>query len=630
MKEILANGPLEILQKYWGYSAFRPGQEPIITSLLSGRDVLALLPTGAGKSICYQVPGLLLPGITLVISPLIALMKDQVYQLLSRGIPAAAVHSGLSTTQVQDILNHAIDGKYKFLYLSPERLKTKAFQQAQNYLNVSLLAVDEAHCVSKWGHDFRPAYLEMSDFRSGNYPIIALTATATKDVREDIVKGLGLRKPQLEVQSFARKNLSYHVKQVDDKLSFLYEFLKSHPGSAIIYARTRKRTTEIADYLNLKGLPASFYHAGLSHQERNQRQDEWVKKSDAVMVATNAFGMGIDKPNVRAVVHYDLCDNLEAYYQESGRAGRDGLPSSALLLFSRADEPLLRKNLEIKYPAPEFQRKVYRSLGNYLKVTEGDDKLGPYTFELHAFCATFGLEPLPTHHALKLLENQDFLSLSEAYHQPSRIMMRYKADLLEAFQERNPKYAEILRTLLRINGGEVFQNFKEISEDELGNALKISYNDVCAALQFLEGQQVLYYQATRQAPTVSFRHYRYDAAQLPLQIKYIRLRKEREEHALAKMLAYAALSEGCRMKFIQNYFDEFSAKPCGNCDNCKRTSSDAPGLKERIWNTLPASIDVLREQFEGTQREKAGKLIHSALENGELGMDSLGLIFPVK
>lgn len=630
MKEILATGPLAVLQKYWGYSAFRPGQESIITSLLSGQDVLALLPTGAGKSVCYQVPGLLLPGTTLVVSPLIALMKDQVFQLEQRGIKAAAVHSGLSTAQVQQILNDTIDGKYRILYLSPERLKTKVFQQAAAHIRISLLAIDEAHCVSKWGHDFRPAYLEMADFRTGNYPIVALTATATKEVREDIIQGLGLKKPQRVLQSFARKNLRYCAYQAEDKLSFLYEFLKMHPGSAILYARTRKRCVEIADYLQMKGLAAAFYHAGLSHQERNQRQEHWVAQKDAIMVATNAFGMGIDKANVRTVVHFDLCDNLEAYYQESGRAGRDGLPSAALLLYSRADEPLLRKNLELKYPPVEFLRKVYRSLGNYLKVPEGEEQLGPHPFELHHFCATFGLEPLPTHHALNSLENQNFLTLSEAYHQPSRMLMRYRADRLQEFQDRNPNYAVLISTLLRIVGGEVFQNFKDISEDELGNALKMSFDDVCAALRFLDGQLVLHYQATHQAPTLRFLHYRYDAAQLPVQTKYLRLRKEREEYALEKMLQYAGLKDGCRMKFIQNYFDESSATPCGSCDNCKKEKRSTWNLREKIWEALPANISELREQFEGTEREQAGEIVHRALEKGELKMDSLGLIFPTK
>lgn len=630
MKEILAVSPLEVLRKYWGYPDFRPGQESIIHSLLSGQDVLALLPTGAGKSVCYQVPGLLLPGITLVISPLIALMNDQVAQLLQRNIPAAAIHSGLSNVQVEEILNQAIDGKYRFLYLSPERLKTRAFQNAVQYLRIGLLAIDEAHCVSKWGHDFRPAYLEMNGFRTGHYPIVALTATATKEVRKDIVSGLGLKKPKLVVQSFARNNLRYLGYHADDKLSFLFEFLQKNPGSAIVYARTRKRTVEVADYLCSKGIAASFYHAGLSYAERSQRQQAWVQKPDAVMVATNAFGMGIDKANVRAVVHFDLCDNLEAYYQESGRAGRDGLPSAALLLSSNADEPLLRKNLALKYPDVAYLRKVYRALGNYLKVPEGEGQLGPHVFETHTFCATFGFEPLPTHHALKLLELQDFIVLSEAYHQPSRLMFRCNVDLLHDFQERNPTYAEFIRTLLRMTGGEVFQNFKDISEDELGNVLRKSFDEVADVLRFLEGQQLMYYQATRHAPTVRFLHYRYDAAQLPLRIKYMRQRKESEEYALEKMLTYARLTEGCRMQFIQNYFDEHTAIPCGNCDNCKKERTSAGALKEKIWRALPAKIDVLREVFEGKERELAGEIIHLALEKGELSIDRLGLIFPTK
>lgn len=623
-----STSPLEILQRHWGYSSFRPGQLDIIQALLDGQDVLALLPTGAGKSICYQVPGLLRKGLTVVISPLIALMKDQVFQLERRNIRAAAIYSGVSSPT--DILNNAIDGKYDFLYVSPERVQTRAFQNAMNYLKIGLLAIDEAHCISKWGHDFRPAYLALHDFRNGKYPIVALTATATNEVRNDIITGLGLKNVRQVVQSFARPNLNYRVQYAEDKNEQLIQVLQENPGASIIYTRTRKRTSEIANFLNKNGIPANYYHAGLDLEKRNEIQDAWIKTPKGIVVSTNAFGMGIDKADVRTVIHYDICDNLEAYYQESGRAGRDGLISQAILLYHPADDRILQKQLELKYPPTEFQRKVYRNVCSYLQVPEGESDPAGHIFHLQDFCSTFGLEPLPTHNALKLLEYQNFIALSEAYHQPSKAKVLYRAEALERFQENNPKYAHFLSTLLRINGGEIFQTFKEISESELAYATGSSYGNCVEILQFLHRQNVISYQAQTAAPRLTFIQYRYDAASLPIQVAALKWRKERDSKALEAMLAYAKLRHECRMAFIQQYFDERGAKPCGHCDNCKRESKPSPDIREKIYNLLPTTLDVLHRSFSGSEKEYAGKYIQIALQKGELQMDALGLIFVAK
>jgi ATP-dependent DNA helicase RecQ len=629
--------PTEILKKYWGYSTFRDLQDEIVESVLSAKDTLAIMPTGGGKSVCFQVPGLLLEGVCIVVSPLIALMKDQVNQLQQRGINAQAIYSGVDSTTSTDYFNDAIDGKIKFLYVSPERLHTYAFLNALKYLKIGLLAIDEAHCISKWGYDFRPAYLDINKIRENYqgkaFPTIALTATATEQVRKDIIERLSLKKAAVFIKSFARENLSYHIKKTESKENHLLEYLKRHSGSAIVYAKTRKRTVEMANFLSKNGIPTDHYHAGLSLNERNKKQDDWIKSDSGVIVATNAFGMGIDKANVRTVVHVDLCDNLEAYYQESGRAGRDGKPCSALLLYNDSDILTLEKNLEKKYPEKEVLRKTYQSLANFYQVNEGEQTFKLYDFDLHNFSSTFGLELLQTHNALKLLESQNLIHLSEAYFQPAKIRILLNASDLFRFQERNTQIDEFIKTILRIYGGEIFSSYVTIHENELVSALRSTYSVVIDSLNYLHKHKAIEYIPQKTLPQFSFLQYRYDADRLPLNYKEIATRKANDRRALKAMTSYAMQTHRCRMAQIQDYFDEKNPKNCGKCDVCKHKtnlgldSEMAVNVREKIGSLLPASISNLEKHFSAEEKELAGKILKAALSSGELKMDSFGLIY---
>lgn len=638
--EKIISEPENVLQNFWGYETFRPLQKDIILNVLAGRDTLAILPTGGGKSVCFQVPGLMMKGICVVISPLIALMKDQVFQLEKRGIAAAAIYSGLDNKTITDILNRAIDGHLRFLYVSPERLKTVAFKNALNYIKIGLLAVDEAHCISKWGHDFRPAYLEISEMRSfttgQKYPVIALTATATREVRKDIIERLSLRTPGIYLQSFARGNLSYRVQCSEQKEMLLLEFLKKEAGSAIVYARTRKRTVEIATFLSKNGLKADFYHAGLPLPERNKKQDAWLAGTDTVMVATNAFGMGIDKADVRAVAHTDLCDNLEAYYQESGRAGRDGKPCAALLLYSKSDILTLEKHLDMKYPELSVLQRVYQCLSNYYQVPLGELEYGSFDFDLYRFSSTFGLDMLQTHYALKLLESQDIIFLSESYYQPSRLKFLFGADLLTEFQERNPGVSEAIRSVLRIYGGEVFNSFVDIRENEIASALGGSYSGILDALNFLQKHRVIEYIPQKTTPQLGFSGFRYDAARLPLNHRQLTDRKANDRRSLKAMVMYAEQDYHCRMNVIQDYFDEENPAPCDQCDVCTGnrkawlSATDRERLQRTLHGLLPAGVEDLQRSFNAEEREKVAAIIKKELAAGRLGMDRYGLIFVAK
>lgn len=633
--EKIISAPENVLHHFWGYDAFRPLQKDIILNVLSGKDTLAILPTGGGKSICFQVPALMLKGICLVISPLIALMKDQVFQLRKRGISAAAIYSGMDTPAVTDILNEAIDGRLRFLYVSPERLKTTAFRNALNYLKIGLLAIDEAHCISKWGHDFRPAYLEISEIKSftapQKYPVIALTATATKEVRKDITERLSFRSPGIYMQSFARENLAYRVLCSDQKEMHLLEFLRKEAGSAIVYTRTRKRTVEIAAFLSKNGIAADFYHAGLPLPERNKKQDQWLAGADTVMVATNAFGMGIDKSDVRTVVHTDLCDNLEAYYQESGRAGRDGKPCSALLLYSKSDILTLEKNLNMKYPDLPVLQQVYQCLSNYYQVPLGELEYGFHDFDLYRFSSTFGLDMLQTHYALKLLESQGIIFLSESYYQPSRLKFIFRADPLMDFRERNPQVSEAIQAILRIYGGEAFNSYVDIRENEIASALSAPYSQTLEALNFLKKHRVIDYIPQKSAPQLSFQGFRYDAARLPLNHRQLSERKSNDRRSLKAMVRYAEQDHHCRMNVIQDYFDEENPEPCGKCDVCVKNrglpGTETGELKVRISRLLPAGVEDLQRSFAPEDREKVVAMIKKGLASGEFGMDLYGLIF---
>ena len=459
----------EILKQYWGFDQFRPLQQDIINAVLDGKDVLALLPTGGGKSICFQVPAMAVDGICLVISPLIALMKDQVENLKKKGIPALAVYSGMSFLEVKKTLQNAAYGNYKFLYVSPERLQTNLFLEYLTAMKVNLLAVDEAHCISQWGYDFRPPYLHIAELKEflPKVPILALTASATKQVQDDICEKLQFTGGHARFQqSFERPNLSYSVFNTAAKQNKLLEIIKNVPGSGIVYCKSRRHTKEVADLLKLHQISADFYHAGLSNEERSTRQESWINNKTRVMCCTNAFGMGIDKPNVRVVVHYDVPDCLENYYQEAGRAGRDGKRAYAVLLYNDHELEDLQLQVNSRYPSPEEIKTVYISLMNHLQVAAGGGVNASYNFDLTSFCNAFKLNIVTANYAIKALEQEEFLSFNEAYFKPSSVVFTSTKEQLESFEKDHPQFEAILKSLLRSYEG-IFDFPSAINEIKL-------------------------------------------------------------------------------------------------------------------------------------------------------------------
>ena len=442
----------DILQKYWGHTSFRPLQEEIIHSVLEGQDTLALLPTGGGKSVCFQVPALAMPGICIVITPLIALMQDQVDQLNRRGIPATAIFSGLRQRQIDILLDNCIYGNTKFLYVSPERLKTDLFIERAKQMNISLLVIDEAHCISQWGYDFRPPYLEIANFRAliPTVPCIALTASANEEVQHDIQEKLHFKKPNVFQKSFSRANLSYSVLYEADKEKKLCSMMQRVPGSSIVYVRNRRRTQEISDVLSKAGLSSTFYHAGLPSDVRSSRQKDWIEGKVDCIVATNAFGMGIDKPDVRLVVHLDLPDTIEAYYQEAGRAGRDEKKAYASILYEEKDILDLQEQFEKQFPSKEVLQKNYQAIGNYLQVAQGAGEMSVYEFNWQEMCKRFQLPNTETYYALKCMEGEGLILFNENTNIPSKIKFNLSATEMYDFQIRNEKYELLLKSLLAI------------------------------------------------------------------------------------------------------------------------------------------------------------------------------------
>lgn len=559
-----------ILREVWGYDSFRPLQETIIQSVLNNHDTLAVLPTGGGKSICFQIPGLLKDGICLVVSPLIALMKDQVDQLKQKGIPASVVHSGLSHREIDIILDNAVYGSLKFLYLSPERLQTDLFLARVKKMNVNLLAVDEAHCISQWGYDFRPPYLAIGAFRQycPDIPVLALTASATPEVRLDIADKLILKKPQIYLQSFARENISYSVFYQENKERKILEILGRVSGPAIVYVRNRRKTKELADFLNKNRMSAEFYHAGLSHTERSAKQERWMRNQARIMVATNAFGMGINKPDVRVVINLDLPENLEAYYQEAGRGGRDGRKAYAVLLYNQRDIQQLYEKINDSYPEVEFIKKVYQCLANFLKVAAGSSLLASYDFDFDLFVENFKLPQRKTYHALKRMESQGLIEFNEAFFAPSRLFIPISHEELYRFQVKNEHLDRIIKLILRLYGGSVFSLFTTINEKLIARYLEISETEVKNALELLDKSHIVEYSKQKSQPQIVFLTPRLDAAHMSVDHRLLKERKELELMKARAAEAYAVNVTECRAKVIRTYFGETVTENCGKCDVC--------------------------------------------------------------
>ena len=547
---------------------FRPLQEDIIQSALNGTDTLALLPTGGGKSLCYQVPALCKEGLTIVVSPLIALMKDQVYNLQRRGIPAAAIFSGMRRREIDIVFENACQGAYKLLYVSPERLKTDLAQARIRRMNINLLAVDEAHCISQWGYDFRPPYLELAEIRAlmPDVPVLALTATATPQVAQDIQDRLAFRNGQVFQQSFNRSNLSYSILYEAKKLDKLVDILQKVPGSAIIYMRSRGDTQKISNLLRSKGISSDFYHAGLSVDERSQKQEAWINGNPRLMVCTNAFGMGIDKPDVRLVVHLSLPDSLEAYFQEAGRAGRDGQKAFAVMLYTETDAEQLRRFFEASYPPLETVRRTYQALGSYTQIAIGGGQGESVDFDLQHFCHTYKLEQAVTHAALRLLEQEGWLALSEAAATAARLQIVCNRETLYDFQIRNKQADAIIKVLLRQYPG-IQQQYVEISEGTIVNVLHIKVEQVIQVFAVAEQQGILQYFPRNEKPQVTFLRERVAAENLGIDLEKFNFRRNNAQQRVEAAIAYAERRH-CRSKQLLAYFGEKRAEKCGICDVC--------------------------------------------------------------
>jgi ATP-dependent DNA helicase RecQ len=615
-----------ILQAHWGYAQFRPLQEDIIHSVLAGKDTLALLPTGGGKSICFQVPALAFEGLCVVVSPLIALMKDQVEQLLRRGVFASAIFSGMDTRQMDKVFDECIDGKSKFLYVSPERLQTEAFKERAKRMKITLLAIDEAHCISQWGYDFRPSYLEIAEFRKTipDVPIIALTATATPLVQQDIQTRLAFREgSQVFQKSFARPNLSYTVLRSDNKSAHLLEALKRLNGSAVVYVRSRNKTQQIAQFLQKNLISADFYHAGLPPLVRSNKQDAWIQNKIRVMVSTNAFGMGIDKPDVRLVVHWEMPDSLEAYYQEAGRAGRDEQKAYAVALFQERDIKDMRQKTEQAYPPIEFLRQVYQSLGNYFQIPVGAGEYGQYDFDLEHFQTTFNLKGIGTYYAMKRLSESGYIDFNEAYQQPSKVAYKMSNHDLYNFQLKNQGAEPILRTLARHYGSEMQSQAVKISESDIARSMNVSTEAVRKQLTRLHELGVLEYHAQKEKPQITFLTPRYDGDKLPIDQEKLAMRKERDFERITSIEEYAQHKHRCRTQLLQEYFGEVSYEACGVCDVCVRKQRNAPtpDLTEQILqliNEKPQALLDIQAQFPHIIGEKMADALQDMLDAGLL------------
>lgn len=628
----------QILFQYFGYKSFRPLQEDIIRSVLEGKDTLALLPTGGGKSLCYQVPAIAMEGLCLVVSPLIALMRDQVETLKGKGLESEAVFSGLSNYQIEKILDHAAYGSLKFLYLSPERLITSSFRDRLPFMKLNMIAVDEAHCISQWGYDFRPPYLRIAEIREFHpqTPIIALTATATKEVINDIQDKLLFKEKNVLSRSFDRPNLIYVVQNENNKARRLLKICNNLKGSGIVYVRNRRKTVEIAKFLVQNHYPAGVYHAGMNLAQRNNIQNRWMENRLRVMVATNAFGMGIDKPDVRFVVHMDIPDSPEAYFQEAGRAGRDGKLSYAILLYDEADITDINENFNNSWPSYGVIKNVYNALGNYYNLAIGSGKDISFDFDLNEFCKRFNFKSLPTFNALKIIEKEGYIALNDAFDSPSQLMFRLSGDEMYNFQVANKKFDGFIKIISRLYGGALYTTHQRINEEAIAKYLNIKTDQVIQLLTELDKLEVISYVPRKNKPQLIFVTERLDASQFYLSPENYQLRKNAAKQRLEAMIDYIKDENHCRSQILLSYFGEKTKVRCGACDYCiKHHLLDLDEKEyitietelEKIIKDQPISLaNVLKQLPSYLDEDKVMQVVDYLVENGKLLRDNYGML----
>ena len=592
----------KILKDYWGYDNFRGIQEDIIQSIGSGRDTLGLMPTGGGKSITFQVPAMAKDGLCIVITPLIALMKDQVRNLRDRGIKAIAIYSGMTREEIIIALENCIFGNYKFLYISPERLDTEIFRIKLRSMKVSMITVDESHCISQWGYDFRPAYLKISEIRNllPDVPVLALTATATPEVVKDIQQRLAFKEENVFRMSFERKNLAYIVRRTESKQEELLHILKHVEGSAIVYAHNRKRTKEYAQLLNEKGITATFYHAGLSNDTKDQRQKSWVKGETRVMVATNAFGMGIDKPDVRLVVHVDTPDSPEAYFQEAGRGGRDGKKAYAVLLYSKSDRATLKKRIADTFPEKDYIRTVYEHLNYYYQMAMGDGLGCTREFNIDEFCRNFKHFPIQVDSALKILTRAGYLEYTDEQDNNSRLMFTLTKEELYRIHETSPETEKLINIILRSYTG-VFTEYAYINEETLSLRAGMTRQQVYDTLISLTRRRILHYIPGKKTPYIIYTRERQEADRLVFTKEVYEDRKESFIHRIGAMTEYAETDDKCRSRMLLLYFGEKNEHNCGQCDVC--LSSHSSGIRQGMFDEISRTIEEALKDKEMTTSE---------------------------